>query len=157
MQEKPLEEGTEDVITSHVFTIRGEFYKKHCFPSLNDYLNEIGKNPRAGAKFKRDYVYIARNAIRHDLRGFKTSKPIILHYTFGEPRKADRTCHRRDRDNIVALAQKFILDALRDSKTIVDDKPEYVKNFDFDFVYTRGEPFIRVEIVEEDFETVNEW
>lgn len=131
----------------HIFKIRGRFYKKHCFPSLNSYLTEIGRNPKGAAKFKRDYVLIAINAIRRDLRGFKTSKPIILHYTFGEPIEVANDCKRRDRDNVVALAQKFILDALRDSKTIVDDKPEYVRNFDFSFEYV-DVPYIQVEIEE---------
>lgn len=146
-QEKPLEEGTESA-TTKTFLIRGRFYKNHCFPSLNDYLQEIGRNPKGASKFKRDFVFIAINAIRRDLKGYKFTKPVILHYTFGEPLQVTQTCKRRDRDNIVALAQKFILDALRDSHTIVDDKPDYVRNFDFSFVYTDRVPYIMVDIEE---------
>ena len=69
------------------FTIRGAFCGDKCFPSLNQYLAEIGRNPRAGGKYKRQYMLIATNAIRRDLRGFKTNKPIILHYIFAEPLK----------------------------------------------------------------------
>ena len=87
---------------------------------------------------------IATNAIRRDLKRFKTDKPIILHYTFAEPYKGNK----RDIGNIFALADKFIEDALRDCKVIPDDGPQYVVNFTHEFIYTDGTPFIRVEIEE---------
>lgn len=128
----------------NVFTIRGAFCGDKCFPSLNQYIAELGRNPRCGAKYKKQYVMIATNAIRRDMGRFKTDKPVILHYTFAEPRKGAR----RDFGNIFALADKFIEDALRDCRVIPDDSPRYVTNFTHDFVYTDGEPYIRVEIEE---------
>ena len=128
----------------NVFTIRGAFCGDKCFPSLNQYIAELGRNPRCGAKYKKQYVMIATNAIRRDMGRFKTDKPVILHYTFAEPRKGAR----RDFGNIFALADKFIEDALRDCRVIPDDSPIYVTNFTHDFVYTDGEPYIRVEIEE---------
>ena len=87
---------------------------------------------------------IATNAIRRDLGRYKTTKPVILHYIFGEPKKGNK----RDYGNIFGLADKFIEDALRDCKVIPDDNPRFVRNFTHDFIYTDGEPFIRVEIEE---------
>lgn len=143
MQEKRLEKDTTNR-TSNVFTIRGAFCGDKCFPSLNQYIAELGRNPRCGARYKKQYVMVATNAIRRDLRRFRTDKPVILHYTFAEPRKGAK----RDYGNIFALADKFIEDALRDCRVIPDDNPHYVKNFTHDFIYTDGEPFIRVEIEE---------
>lgn len=126
------------------FTIQGRFSGNHCFPSLNDYLGEIGRNPRAGGRYKKQYVFIAQNALRRDLRHYKAHRPIFVHFTFCEPRKG----HKRDRDNIAGLATKFIFDAMRDAKVIQDDRPEYVVNFDYKFIYSDGLPFIRVDIEE---------
>ena len=126
------------------FTIRGRFFGDRTFPSLNNYLTEIGKNPKAGGRLKRQYVMIVANAIRRDLKRWKTSEPVILHYTFAEPKKGIK----RDRGNIFGLADKFIEDALRDCGVIPDDNPKYVLNFTHDFIYTDGEPYIRVEIEE---------
>ncbi len=125
------------------FEIKGEFYGKFCFPSLNNYINEIGRNPKTGGRFKKDYVKVATTFIRRDLKGFKTTKPIILHYTFGEPNKG----HKRDVMNVFSLADKIISDTLRDLKVIPDDNPNFVKNCTHEFEYV-SDPFIRVEIEE---------
>ncbi len=143
MQENHSEKDMADR-SFKTFTIRGAFCGDKCFPSLNQYITELGRNPRCGAKYKKQYVMIATVAIRRDLKRFKTNKPVILHYTFAEPRKGAK----RDYGNIFALADKFIEDALRDCKVIPDDNPHYVKNFTHDFVYTDGDPYIRVEIEE---------
>lgn len=126
------------------FTIRGAYCGDKTLPSLNQYLAEIGRNPKAGGRYKKQYVMVITNAIRRDLRRWKTTKPVILHYTFAEPRKGAR----RDYGNIFALADKFIEDAMRDCRVIPDDNPNYVKNFTHEFLYTDGEPYIIVEIEE---------
>ena len=123
------------------FTIKGRFFGDKTFPSLNNYLAEVGKNPKAGGRLKRQYVMLATNAIRRDLKRWKASAPVILHYTFAEPKKGAK----RDRGNIFGL---FIEDALRDCGVIPDDDPKHVLNFTHDFIYTDGEPYIRVEIEE---------
>lgn len=143
MQEKHSEKGIINR-SCNVFTIRGAFCGDKCFPSLNQYIAELGRNPRCGAKYKKQYVMIATNAIRRDLGRFRTDKPVILHYTFAEPRKGAM----RDYGNIFALADKFIEDALRDCHVIPDDSPHYVKNFTHVFIYTDEDPYIRVEIEE---------
>lgn len=126
------------------FTIRGAYCGDKTLPSLNQYLAEIGRNPKAGGRYKKQYVMVITNAIRRDLKRWKTTKPVILHYTFAEPIKGAK----RDYGNIFALADKFIEDALRDCKVIPDDNPNYVKNFTHDFLYTDGDPYIEVLIEE---------
>lgn len=128
----------------HKFVIRGRFYGDKTFPSLNDYLYECGKNPKNGGKMKRDYMMVASNAIRLQLRRLKVNRPIILHYRFYEPRKGQR----RDFMNIFSLADKVIQDALQQCKVIPDDGPDWVKNTTHEFYYTDKEPWIEVVIEE---------
>lgn len=124
------------------FTIHGAFYGDKCFPSLNDYLAEMGKNPQAGGRMKRDYKIIASNAIRRGLGRQKPKGAVILHYIFYEPKKGQK----RDRMNVFAFADKVIEDALQDCKVIPDDGPDIVENTTHVFLY--GEPAIDVEIEE---------
>lgn len=126
------------------FTIRGAYCGDKCFPSLNQYIAELGRNPKGAGRYKKEYVNIAAVCIRRDLKRFQTTRPVILHYTFAEPEKGAK----RDLGNIFSLADKFIEDALRDCRVIPDDGPRYIKNFTHEFLYTDGEPYIRVEIEE---------
>ena len=126
------------------FVIKGAYCGDKTLPSLNQYLTEIGRHPRCGGQYKRQYIMIITNAIRRDLKRYKTDKPIILHYTFAEPSKGQK----RDFMNVFSLADKFIEDALRDCRVIPDDNPNYVKNCTHDFIYTDGVPYIEVEIEE---------
>ena len=126
------------------FKIEGCYWKDKCFPSLNNYISELGRNPKEGGRFKKRYVNIACHCISQDLGQWHTENRVYLHYTFAEPSKGQK----RDFDNVCGLAQKFILDALRDMNVIPDDKPTYVAGFDFKFLYTDDEPYIEVEIEE---------
>lgn len=143
-QEKNSGIGMESASIRPSFTIKGCFCGDKTFPSLNQYIAELGKNPKAAGRYKKQYVMIATNAIRRDLKRFKTNNPVILHYTFAEPKKGAK----RDYGNIFGLADKFIEDALRDCGVIPDDNPKYVRNFTHVFIYTDGEPYINVEIEE---------
>lgn len=131
-------------MVNHTFEIRGKFYKGHCFPGLNEYIQAIGANPKKGNRMKQDYQMIACNAIRLCLKRFKTDKPIILHYTFKEPEKGNK----RDRMNIFSFADKVIEDALQKCGVIANDDPAHVENTTHEFVYTKGEPAIIVAIEE---------
>lgn len=124
------------------FIIRGAFYGDKCFPSLNDYLAEMGRHPQLGGRMKRDYKMIAVNAIRRDLKRRKPKGAVILHYRFYEPPRGQK----RDRMNVFAFADKVIEDALQDCKVIPDDGPDIVKNATHDFF--SGDPAIEVEIEE---------
>ena len=129
-------------------TIRGEYFGSRTLPSLNDYLDAIGTNPKAGSKFKSDYQKPIVSAIRRCLRGWKvTHPPIILHYKFYERRKG----HRRDVMNIFACADKFVEDALQITGTIENDNPDWVENTTHEFYWLddpKAEPYIEVEIEE---------
>lgn len=129
-------------------TIRGEYFGNRTLPSLNDYLAEIGKNPKAGAKMKADYTKPIISAIRRCLRGWKVTKPpVILHYKFYELKKGKR----RDVMNIFTLADKFVEDALQITETMENDNPDWVENTTHEFFWLddpKAEPYIEVEIEE---------
>ena len=125
------------------FLLSGTYYSDKCFPSLNDMLREAERHPKAYNKIKRDYEFIAINAIRRFLKGYKAEGKVIPHYTFGEPNKGQI----RDYDNISAAARKIINDALVKTSTIKDDKPQYLEFGTSTFVYT-DTPFIKVELEE---------
>ena len=126
-------------------TIRGEYYGNRTLPSLNDYLNAVGTNPKAGGKFKSDYSKPIISAIRRCLRGWKvTHPPIILHYRYFENKKG----HRRDVSNIHALCAKFLEDCMQQTGTIENDNPDWIIGFTTEFDWIDGEPYIEVEIEE---------
>jgi hypothetical protein len=126
-------------------TIRGTYYGNRTLPSLNDYLAEIGKNPKAGGRFKADYTKPCISAIRRCLRGWRvTHPPVILHYKFFENKKGKR----RDVMNIFCCADKFFEDALQQAKVIENDNPDWVENTTHDFAWIDGEPYIEIEIEE---------
>lgn len=119
------------------FTIEG------TMPSLNEYLAEVGRNPRLGGKLKRDYVnnvilYLRLSEYRH----YQATKPVIIHYVFYEPNM------KRDHDNVASVASKFIQDALRDMEVIADDGWKQILNFTHDFYLDRNNPRIEVYIEE---------
>lgn len=121
------------------FTIEG------TLPSLNEYLSEVGRNPRLGNSLKRDYVrsiilYLRLSEYRH----YQAENPVIIHYVFYEPNM------KRDHDNVASCASKFIQDALRDIEVIKDDSWKYVLNFTHDFYLDRENPRIDVYIEEID-------
>ena len=126
-------------------TIRGEYYGSRTLPSLNDYLAEIGRNPKAGGKFKNDYTKPCLSAIRRCLRGWKVTKPpVVLHYKFYERKKGKR----RDVSNIFSLCAKFFEDALQLAGVIENDNPDWIENFDTEFYWIDGDPYIEIEIEE---------
>lgn len=92
-------------------------------PSLNDY-----------TKANRSNVYKANNMkqkIQENIRTYivnapKFIKPVRLKFVWIEENA------KRDLDNI-AFAKKYILDALVQNKTLIDDSQKYVKGFTDDF------------------------
>ena len=126
------------------FIISGRYYGDKCFPGLNDLLHEAERHPCAYNKMKKDFTMITVNAIRRHLKGYKAEGRVILHYTFGEPKKGKK----RDYDNIQSAGRKIINDALVKAGTIKDDSPDYLDWGSNAFVYTPGEPYILVEIEE---------
>jgi len=134
----------KDSTTKKVF-IRGRFYGDKTLPSLNNYLAEIGRNPKAGGRMKNDCEWICIAAIRKCLKGWKvTNPPIVLHYKFYEPSRGQK----RDYMNVFSMADKSFEDALQDCKVIENDNPDWVINATHEFFYTDGEPYIEIEIEE---------
>lgn len=128
-------------------TIRGKYYGERTLPSLNDYLAEIGKNPKAGNRFKADYTKPCISAIRRCLRGYHVENPpVILHYRFFESRKGKR----RDVMNIFCCADKFFEDALQMAGIIENDNPDWIENTTHEFFWIdpKDEPYIEIEIEE---------
>ena len=125
--------------------IMGSYFGNRTLPSLNDYLAEIGRNPRAGGRFKNQYKWIIISAIRKSLNGWKVKNPpVILHYKFYESKKGKK----RDVMNIFSLADKFVEDALQDAGIIKDDGPAWVENTTHEFYWIDGEPYIEIDIEE---------
>ena len=130
-----------------MFKIEGRYWiNEKTFPSLNDYIHELGRNPKAGGQMKRKYEKIACDALRSFLRGKKCTGLITLHYRYYEPEKGAR----RDHMNIHAFADKVIQDAMQKCGIIPDDSPRYVNGskITHEFFYTCGMPRIEVEIEE---------
>ena len=128
-------------------TVRGKYHGERTFPSLNDYLSEVGRNPKAGNKMKADYLKVTISAIRRCLRGFKVERPpVVLHYKFFEIKKGKR----RDVMNIFAFADKVVEDALVDCGVLKDDNPDWVENTTHEFAWidSKDEPYFEVEIEE---------
>ena len=131
--------------TTHKIVIEGEFYGNRTLPSLNDYLAEIGKNPRAGGRMKKDYMWVCIAAIRKYLKGWKVTRPpIIIHYRFYERNKGIK----RDVMNIFSACDKFFEDALVNCKVIENDNPAWVENTTHEFYWISGTPRIEIEIEE---------
>lgn len=125
------------------FVIKGTFHGDKCFPNLNDLLHEAERHPKAYNDMKRKYQNIAVNAIRRDLRGYKATGRVKLHYEFGEPKIGNK----RDYDNIEAGGRKIINDALVRTHIIKDDSPTYLDYGTNTFAYV-DVPYIKVEIEE---------
>lgn len=128
-------------------TIRGKYHGERTLPSLNDYLAEIGRNPKAGGKMKADFIKVAISAIRRCLRGYKvTHPPVILHYKFYESAKGKK----RDVMNIFSFCDKVVEDALVDCGVLEDDNPKWVENTTHEFYWIdpKDEPYIEIEIEE---------
>lgn len=128
-------------------TIRGKYFGERTLPSLNDYIAEIGRNPKAGNKFKADYTKPCISAIRRCLRGWIVSNPpVVLHYRFYEIKKGKR----RDVMNIFSFADKVFEDALTECKVMENDNPDWVENTTHEFYWIdpKNEPYIEIEIEE---------
>ena len=119
------------------------FIIEGTMPSLNEYLAETGRNPRAGGRLKREYVNTIIQYLRlSEYRNYQAENPVIIHYVFYEQNM------KRDHDNVASLASKFIQDALRDIEVIKDDGWKYVLNYTHDFYLDRDNPRIEVYIEE---------
>lgn len=128
---------------NRVLKIQGCFYGNNCLPSLNNLLADAMRNPKAYNTTKRQMEFVVINAIRLQLRGYKATRQVQLHFEFGERNKGVK----RDYDNILASASKIICDALVKAGTLQDDSPKYLLPSTSEFHYV-DKPYIFVTIKE---------
>lgn len=134
----------ENVFT-HKVLIVGRYYGNKTLPSLNNYLAEQGRHPRAGGRQKGQYEWVCIEAIRKCLKGWKvTNPPITIRYDFYEPKDG----HPRDIGNILGEADKLFEDALQACKVIGNDNPDWVIGVSGYYHTTDKEPYIEIEIEE---------
>lgn len=111
-------------------------------PSLNEYLAATGRNPKAGGRVKRECMNDVSWSIRSQMRGYKATRPIILHYRIFEPNM------KRDKDNVLSVCMKVIQDALQTCGVIDNDGWANIENFTHDFYLDAQNPRIEVYIEE---------
>lgn len=81
-------------------------------------------------------------SIRQNLRGIHINKPVLVYYRFYEPNR------RRDNDNILSCAAKFVQDSLVKTKVLPDDSQKFIHRFYFDTDVDNKNPRIEVVITE---------
>ena len=123
-------------IIKHKFVIKGRL------PSLNEYCNA----ERKGYHCANGMKHRCQNVIIGYIRRFKLKPirhPVKIQYRFYEPNK------RRDKDNISAIAHKFIQDAIVEAGILRDDGWDYITGFSDEFYIDKLNPRIEVELIEE--------
>ena len=70
--------------TCRVLKLKGCYYGNNCMPSLNNLLAEAMRHPMAYSKLKKQLEFVVINAIRLQLKGYKATKQVQLHFEFGE-------------------------------------------------------------------------
>lgn len=110
---------------------------------LNSYTAANRTNHRRGGRMKRSNENIVIWCIREQLRGVHIiNTPILIYYRFFEKDM------RRDGDNILSCAAKFIQDSLIKTKVISDDNRRCVPHFYHDVFVDKENPRIEVIITE---------
>jgi Holliday junction resolvase RusA-like endonuclease len=121
---------------------------KGRLPGINEIFSAANANRYKGAAIKRSAQETVVWCIKQQLRAYKASRPIRLHYAYYEPNA------RRDYDNIAGGAHKVIQDALKESGVIPDDRRKYVCGFtDLTFAVDKENP--RVEVIIEEVEDLS--
>jgi len=111
-------------------------------PSLNEYLGATGRHPKAGYSMKHKFMTDLSWCIRKDLRKWKATKPVILHYIVYEPNR------KRDHDNTISVIMKYTQDTLQKCGVITNDGWANILNFTHDFYVAQESPRVEVYIEE---------
>lgn len=128
-----------------VLVLNKEYYGSNIMPSLNNLISEAERHPMSYSRLKKQLEYVVINNIRLQLKGWKATKRVQLHYEFGERKKGVK----RDYDNIQAAACKIISDALVKAGVIHDDAPKYLAPSTAEFHYV-DKPYIKIYITEQE-------
>ena len=114
---------------------------KEKLPNLNDYTKACRTNKYVGSSMKKKYERIISCYIEQQLKGVSFKNKVKLSFRWYEKDK------RRDLDN-VAMAKKFILDALVSNNIIVSDGWRGVAGFTDEFFIDKAGYRIEVDIEE---------
>lgn len=125
------------------FILKGAYHSNKCLPDLNDIISMAWRNPKTYGRWKHGFEALIINSAHLGLKRWKPKSRVRIDITWGEPKKGQK----RDFDNIVA-GRKFLNDALVRANILQDDSPKYIAYGNNEFVYTDGEPFMDVTIVE---------
>ncbi len=109
---------------------------------LNEYTAANRTNPQKGGRMKRKSEDEIIYHIRQQLRGVHITNPVLIYYQFYEK---DR---RRDNDNILSCATKFVQDSLKKAQVVKDDGQKYIPHFYFDTLVDKDNPRIEIIITE---------
>lgn len=109
---------------------------------MNEYINELGKNPRAGGRFKKADCETCVLYIRKALKNTKIKSPFVIHYGFYEQNA------RRDRMNVFSYFDKIFEDSLQKAGTIQNDGWHDVIQTTHDFFIDQKYPRVVIEIEE---------
>lgn len=142
-QERNSEKDILNPTYDRILKLNGCYYGNNCLPSLNNLIAEANRSPYAYGKLKKQLETIVINAVRIQLRGYKATSRVQLHFIFGERQKGVK----RDYDNVLAAASKIICDALVKSGVLKDDAPAYLLPSTCEFHYVE-KPFIHIQIRE---------
>ena len=110
--------------------------------ALNEYTSANRTNPHKGGKMKRDNEDTIIWSIRQQLRGLHIENPVLVYYQFYEPNS------KRDNDNILSCAAKFIQDSLVKTGILKNDNQKCIHRFYFDIYIDAKNPRIEVAITE---------
>ena len=106
--------------------------------ALNEYTSANRTNPYKGGQMKRDNENTVIWSIRQQLRGVHINEPVLIYYRFFEPNS------KRDNDNILSCAAKFVQDSLVKTKVLENDSQKHIHNFYFDTFVDNKNPRIEV-------------
>ena len=109
---------------------------------LNSYTAANRTNPHKGGKVKKDNEAQVIWCIRQQLRGVHIERPVLIYYHFYEKD------NRRDGDNILSCATKFIQDSLTKTAVLQEDNRRCIPHFYHDVTVDKKSPRIEVTITE---------
>lgn len=125
------------ICLEYKFTIPGRL------DGLNEYTSANRSNAYRGGRMKQKNENNIIAHIRRQLSGIGTiTAPVLIYYRFYEK---DR---RRDNDNILSCAAKFVQDSLKAAWIIKDDNQKCIPHFYFDTFVDKENPRIEVTITE---------
>lgn len=109
---------------------------------LNGYTAANRSNPYKGSGVKRENEDRIILCICQQLKGVRITAPVLIYYRFYEKDQ------RRDGDNILSCAVKFIQDSLKKAWIIQDDNRKHIPHFYHDIFVDKENPRIEVTITE---------